>query len=76
MFGRVNMLLTEMRAINQDLGRHCLAVAHLLRDVVNAAHVEASTWEMETAGLLHDYGKILWPPEFFVKSTEDISLYD
>jgi HD-GYP domain-containing protein (c-di-GMP phosphodiesterase class II) len=59
-----------------ELSRHCLAVTQLLKSALAAVHIEVSSWEMDAAAMLHDYGKILWTPDLFIKNIEDLSLCD
>ena len=68
---RLNDLLSDMAATRPEVARHCLAVARLAK-----AAALAPSEDMITAAYLHDYGKILWPPDLFVKMKGDLSPCD
>ncbi|GEM_PF-7128815 len=76
MFPQVNMLFAEMETEMPELGRHGLAVAHLVDELVIETQAEVGSWEMEAAAMLHDYGKILWPAKLFFKNRRDLSQRD
>lgn len=58
------------------MGRHCLAVAQLLKAAVASVKAGVSSEDMAAAAMLHDYGKIFWPRDLFYKDKQDLSLHD
>lgn len=76
MLSHVNRLYSEMDTKRPELGRHCLAVAELLKTIASSAKTEMGETELVAAAMLHDYGKIFWPPELFVRDRRYLSISD